>query len=129
MLENEVIKEANSSYSSNIIVIEKKDGKEKGMDCPCVNLAPFNKITISDKYLLPNIDEMLTNFHEAIIFTNAIGLNNILAIFQKLLNKILRKYLYKFCIIYLDDIIIYSKNIKEHRKHIRLVLQVIKEAG
>ena len=57
------------------------------------------------------------------------GLNNAPATFQKLMNKILRKYLYKFCIVYLDDIIIYSRNVKEHRKHIRLVLQAIKEAG
>ena len=57
------------------------------------------------------------------------SLNNILATFQKLMNKILQKYLYKFCIVYLDDIIIYSRNVKEHKKHVRLVLQAIKEAG
>src|SRR5688572_12303064 len=54
------------------------------------------------------------------------GLNNAPATFQKLMNKILRPYLYKFCIVYLDNIIIFSKNVKEHKKHVRLVLQAIK---
>src|SRR5688572_23669336 len=57
------------------------------------------------------------------------GLNNTPATFQKLMNKILQPYLYKFCIVYLDNIIIFSKNVREHKKHVRLVLQAIKEAG
>src|ERR1043165_8917802 len=69
MLENGVIEEANSSYSSNVVVVEKKDEEEKGMDHLCINLAPLNKVTLPDKYPLPNIDEMLTNFYGATIFT------------------------------------------------------------
>ena len=69
MLENGVIEEANSSYSTNVVVVGKKDGEGKGMDRLCINLAPLNKVTIPDKYPLPNIDEMLTNFYGATIFT------------------------------------------------------------
>src|ERR1044072_9199838 len=68
MLENKVIEEANSNYSSNVIVVRKKDEEEKGMDHLCINFTPLNKVTIPDKYLLPNIKEMLTNFYEARIF-------------------------------------------------------------
>src|ERR1043165_1251968 len=69
MLENGVIEEANSSYSSNVIVVKKKDREGKGIDRLCINLVPLNKVTIPDKYPLPNINEMLTNFYGATIFT------------------------------------------------------------
>src|SRR6266542_2879756 len=57
------------------------------------------------------------------------GLVNAPATFQRLMNDILRDYLRKFCLVYLDDIIIYSKSLKDHKRHVRKVLQVIKSAG
>src|ERR1044072_5980876 len=69
ILENGVIEKANNSYSFNVVVVGKKDGEGKGMDRLCINLAPLNKVTILDKYPLPNIEEMLTNFHGTTIFT------------------------------------------------------------
>ncbi len=54
---------------------------------------------------------------------------NASAIFQRLMNNILRDYLRKFCLVYLDDIIIYSKSLKDHKRHVRKVLQAIKSAG
>src|SRR6266511_1522076 len=53
------------------------------------------------------------------------GLVNALATFQRLMNDVLRDYLRKFCLIYLNDIIIYSKNLKDHKRHVRKLLQVI----
>src|SRR6266540_3777084 len=50
------------------------------------------------------------------------GLINALAIFQRFMNDVLRDYLRKFCLIYLDDIIIYSKSLKDHKRHVRKVL-------
>ncbi len=57
------------------------------------------------------------------------GLINASATFQRLMNDILRDYLRKFCLVYLDDIIIYSKSLKDHKRHVRKVLQVIRSAG
>src|SRR6266508_4328689 len=54
---------------------------------------------------------------------------NIPATFQRLMNDVLRDYLRKFCLVYLDDIIIYSKSLKDHRRHVRKVLQAIRSAG
>jgi len=45
------------------------------------------------------------------------------------MNDVLRDYLRKFCLVYLDDIIIYSKSLKDHKQHVRKVLQVIRSAG
>jgi hypothetical protein len=43
------------------------------------------------------------------------------------MNGILRDYLNKFVIVFLDDILIYSKYEEEHEQHLRMVLQVLKE--
>ncbi len=54
---------------------------------------------------------------------------NILNTFQNFVNDILHKFLNNFAIIYLDNILIYSKNKKEHIEHINKVLTVLKKAG
>ena len=57
------------------------------------------------------------------------GLNNAPATFQRLMNKVLRQYIGKFVQVYLDDVIIYSNNLMEHKRHIRAVLEKIREAN
>ena len=44
-----------------------------------------------------------------------------------LMNSVLHKYLDKFVIIFIDDILIYSKNEEEHKEHLKLVLQTLRE--
>jgi len=47
--------------------------------------------------------------------------------YQHYMNDVLFNYLHQFCQIYLDDIIIYSKTLKKHKKHVRLVLHKLRE--
>ena len=49
--------------------------------------------------------------------------------YQHYMNDVLFKYLHQFCQIYLDDIIIYSKILKKHKRHVRLILNRLREAG
>jgi hypothetical protein len=56
------------------------------------------------------------------------GLTNGPASFQRYINDQLMDYLDRFCSAYLDDILIYSKNLKEHRQHVRQVLQRLRKA-
>ena len=44
------------------------------------------------------------------------------------MNDVLFKYLHQFCQAYLNDIIIYSKTLKEHKRHVRLILNRLREA-
>ncbi len=51
------------------------------------------------------------------------------ATFQRFMQKVLGKYIWDFILVYLDDIIIYSKSLREHIDYIRLVFQALQEAG
>ena len=44
-----------------------------------------------------------------------------------LMNKVFMEYLDKFVIVFIDDILVYSKNEEEHEGHLRLVLQKLRE--
>jgi hypothetical protein len=55
------------------------------------------------------------------------GLTNALAYFMYLMNKVLMKYLDKFVVVFIDDILVYSKDEEEHVEHLRLILQKLRE--
>jgi transposase InsO family protein len=57
------------------------------------------------------------------------GLTNAPATLQRLMNSILHEYLDIFCMVYLDDILIYSSNPREHSSHVAKVLEKLKGAG
>ena len=57
------------------------------------------------------------------------GLCNAPAAFQHLMNDVLREYLNDFLVIYLDDVLIYSETASEHKRHVRLVLEKLRQAG
>jgi hypothetical protein len=57
------------------------------------------------------------------------GLCNAPATFQRMMNDILRDFLHKLVIVYLDDVCIYNRTLEEHLERLRLVLQRFKEEG
>jgi hypothetical protein len=55
------------------------------------------------------------------------GLTNAPAYFMQLMNKVFMEYLDKFMVVFIDDILIFSKNEEEDDEHLRLVLQKLRE--
>ena len=54
---------------------------------------------------------------------------NAFAMFQAYINNVLREHLDMFVIVYLDDILVYSKKEKDHKKHVRQVLNALKKVN
>jgi hypothetical protein len=54
-------------------------------------------------------------------------LTNAPAYFMNLMNKVFMEYLDKFVVVFIDDILIYSKNDSEHEEHLRMVLQKLRD--
>ncbi|KAD7476994.1 hypothetical protein E3N88_00130 [Mikania micrantha] len=53
------------------------------------------------------------------------GLTNAPAVFMDLINRVCRPYLEKFVIVFIDDILIYSRNQQEHAQHLKLILELL----
>lgn len=61
--------------------------------------------------------------------TLSFGLTNAPAAFQSVMNRLFTKHMYKFVMIYLDDILIFSENEAEHATHLRMVLDILKASN
>ena len=55
------------------------------------------------------------------------GLTNAPAVFMDLMNRMFKPYLDQFVVVFIDDIVIYSKSHKEHEDHLRIVLQILRK--
>ncbi|GJT79274.1 putative nucleotidyltransferase, ribonuclease H [Tanacetum coccineum] len=55
------------------------------------------------------------------------GLTNAPAVFMDLMNRVCKPYLGKFVIVFIDDILIYSRNEKEHEEHLKTILELLKK--
>ena len=57
------------------------------------------------------------------------GLTNAPGTFQRLMNKIMKPVLYESALVYLDDIIVFSKTLEDHIRHLETVFKILAEAG
>ena len=55
------------------------------------------------------------------------GLTNALAIFMDLMNGVFHECLDRFVIVFIDDILVYSKSQEEREEHLRIVLQILRD--
>jgi hypothetical protein len=116
--------------------VKKKDGTLR----LCIYFKKLNKGTIKNKYHLPRIDDLFDQLKNDKIFSKidlrcghyeftvvSFGLSNAPTIFMCLMNGVFKEYLDKFVIVFLDDILIYSKSEEEHDQHLNMVLQLLRE--
>ncbi|WVZ51689.1 hypothetical protein U9M48_002805 [Paspalum notatum var. saurae] len=91
-----------------VLFVDKKDGTRR----MCVDYRALNDVTIKNKYSLPRIDDLFDQLQ-----VMSFGLTNAPAYFMNLMNKVFMEYLDKFVVVFIDDILIYSKTEEEHEEH------------
>ncbi|XP_041021291.1 uncharacterized protein K02A2.6-like [Juglans microcarpa x Juglans regia] len=132
---------------------------DKGFIQP--NYRELNKVTIKNKYPLPQIDDLFDQLQGATTFSKIdlksgyyqlrikdqdipktafrsryghyefkvmpFGLANAPAAFVDMMNRVFRPYLDSFVIVFIDDILVYSREPEEHTSHLRLVLGKLRD--
>ncbi|XP_017979882.1 PREDICTED: RNA-directed DNA polymerase homolog, partial [Theobroma cacao] len=94
----------------------------------------FSKIDLRSRYYQLRIKEQdvpktafRTRYGHYEFLVIPFGLTNTPTVFMDLMNRVFHPYLDKFVIVFIDDILVYSKNDDEHAVHLRIVLQTLHE--
>ncbi len=158
-LNKDFISSSSASYASLILFVEKKDGSLRFcVDYRKLNalikrdryllslidetlariqdsryLTRLNIIVAFNKLRMHSGSEDLTTFITSFdsykYHVMPFELINDSTSYQHYMNDVLFDYLHQFCQAYLDDIIIYSKTLKKHKRHVRLVLHRLRKTG
>jgi hypothetical protein len=85
----------------------------------------YHQVRIKEKYI--NKTTFRTRYGHYEFTVVPFGLSNAQVVFMFLMNGVFREYLEKFFIVFLDEILIYSKSEEGHEHHLRMVFQVLRE--
>ncbi|KAA0067821.1 reverse transcriptase [Cucumis melo var. makuwa] len=85
----------------------------------------YHQLRIKDGDVLKTAFRSRYGHYEFIVMS--FGLTNALAVFMNLMNRVFREFLGTFVIVFIDDILIYSKTEAEHEEHLRMVLQTFRD--
>ncbi|GJV25121.1 putative reverse transcriptase domain-containing protein [Tanacetum coccineum] len=85
----------------------------------------YHQLRVREEYI-PNTSFM-TRYGHYEFQVMPFGLTNAPAVFMDLMNRVCKPYLDRFVIVFIDDILIYSKSRKEHEGHLKLILNLLKE--
>jgi hypothetical protein len=142
LLDKGFIRPSTSPWGCPALFVKKKDESLR----LCVDYRPLNAVTIKNKYMLPRIDvlfdqlvgakvlsniDLCSGYHQIKIRASDIPKTafstNAPAYFMYLMNSVFKAELDKFVVVFIDDILVYSKNEAEHTKHLHTVLQRLRE--
>ncbi|GJU00478.1 putative reverse transcriptase domain-containing protein [Tanacetum coccineum] len=132
------IRPSSSPWGAPVLFVKKKDGSFR----MCIDIRELNKLTVKNRYPLLRIDDLFDQLQDPArhlglglllygslqVSSDAhLGLTNAPAVFMDLMNRVCKPYLDKFVIVFIDDILIYSKNKQEHEEHLKLILELLKK--
>ena len=85
----------------------------------------YHQVRIKDEYIHKTTFRTRYGYYEFVVVM--FGLTNAPSTVMCLMNSVFSRYLDKFVLVILDDILVYSKNEKEHEEHLRLTLNLLRE--
>jgi hypothetical protein len=88
-------------------------------------ISSYHQVRIKEEYTRKRTFQIRYGHYEFVVVP--FGLTNVLATFMCMMNGVFRDLLDKFFIVFLSDIILYSNIEEEHKKHLNMVLQVLRE--
>ncbi|GJW53896.1 putative reverse transcriptase domain-containing protein [Tanacetum coccineum] len=107
------IQPSHSPWGAPMLFVKKKDGSFR----MCIDYKELNKLNVKNRYPFPRIDDLFDQLQGSLM---PFGLTNAPAVFMDLMNRVFKPYLDKFVIVFIDDILIYSKSKEEHEKGIHV---------
>ncbi|GJW97273.1 putative reverse transcriptase domain-containing protein [Tanacetum coccineum] len=117
------IRPSSSPWGDPVLFVKKKDRSFR----MCIDYRELNKLTVKNRYPLPRIDDLFDQLQGSRFQVMPFGLTNAQAVFRDLMNRMCKPFLDKFVIVFIDDILIYSKNKKEHEEHLKAILELLKK--
>ncbi|EOY31685.1 Uncharacterized protein TCM_038736 [Theobroma cacao] len=110
-----------SPWGAPVLFVKKKDGTLR----LCIDYCQLNRLRIKEQDVPKTAFRTRYGHYEFLVMP--FGLTNAPAVFMDLMNMVFHPYLDKFVIVFIDDILVYSKNDDEHAAHLRIVLQTLRE--
>ncbi|GJT13632.1 putative reverse transcriptase domain-containing protein [Tanacetum coccineum] len=130
LLEKGFIRPSSSLWGAPVLFVKKKDGSFR----MCIDYRELNKLTVKNRYHQLCIKEedipitaFRTRYGHFEFQVMSFGLTNAPAVFMDLMNRVCKSYLDKFFIVFVDDILVYSKDEEEHGKHLKIILKLLKK--
>ncbi|GKA61712.1 putative reverse transcriptase domain-containing protein [Tanacetum coccineum] len=127
-----LIRPSSSPRGASVLFVKKKDGSFR--TCIDYRSRVYSKIDLRCGYHYLRVREedipktaFRTRYGHYEFQVMSFGLTNAPAVFMDLMNRVCKLYLDRFVIVFIDDILIYSKSIKEHEGHLKLNLKLLKE--
>ncbi|GJT95384.1 putative reverse transcriptase domain-containing protein [Tanacetum coccineum] len=115
-----------------VLFVKKKDGSFR----MCIDYRELNKLTVKNRYPLPRIDDLFDQLQGSSVYLKIdlrSGYHQLRVREEDIPKTAFRmryghyEFQIKFVIVFIDDILIYSKNKEEHEEHLKLILKLLKK--